>query len=82
MADLLSRYGPSAAATDYNVLQLLYARLVEETSTDPMVRMRSPIVLEDGSNDCFALALATPSQGRRGGTAHAALGHRPPAPRA
>jgi site-specific recombinase XerD len=46
MADVLARRSPSTAATYYKVLKLVYAWLVdeEELDTDPMARMRPPIV--------------------------------------
>jgi site-specific recombinase XerD len=46
MADLLARRSPSTAATYHKILKVLYAWLVdeEEIDTDPMARMKPPIV--------------------------------------
>jgi site-specific recombinase XerD len=46
MTDLLARRTPSTAATYYKILKILYAWLAdeEEIDTDPMARMKPPIV--------------------------------------
>jgi hypothetical protein len=74
MGDLLVRRAASTAATYYKVLKLLYAWLAEEEEipTNPMARMKPPIVPDKpvpiaprmSSSSCSRRAPATPS--RRG----------------
>jgi site-specific recombinase XerD len=75
MADLLGRRAPSTAATYHKVLKLLYAWLIEEEEipTDPMARLRPPIVPEkpvpivpaDALKRLFAVCAGSTFEGRR-----------------
>jgi site-specific recombinase XerD len=75
MGDLLTRRTPSTAATYYKPLKLLYAWLAEEEEipTNPMARMKSPIVPdkpvpivpEDGLKRLFKACAGNTFEARR-----------------